>query len=74
MPVPADHRRSYPLYNSGEFVALQKLEVAYGQSEWVDQICVHATSDMDFVIGIVVPSRPRLLQVDLATACDTRSL
>ncbi|KAJ4458752.1 putative peroxisome Long-Chain Acyl-CoA Synthetase [Paratrimastix pyriformis] len=65
-----DRKKNCIKLSQGEFVALEKLEVAYQHSEWVGQICLYAQSTMDCVLAVVVPDQAHLLQALPSLAPD----
>ena len=46
----------------GEFVAPEKLEVLYIESKYIDQIFIHVDSLRSYLLAVVVPNEPVLLQ------------
>ena len=52
-----DRRKEIFKLSQGEYIAPTKLEDAYGNSKYVQQICIYGDSHKTFVVGIVVPNR-----------------
>jgi long-subunit acyl-CoA synthetase (AMP-forming) len=45
----------------GEYVAPERLENIYQQSEYVNQILVHGDSLKDYLVAIVIPNKGKLV-------------
>ena len=46
----------------GEYIAPTKLEAVYSRCQYVSQICVYGNSLQNFIIGIIVPNKPKVLE------------
>lgn len=55
-----DRKKNFFKLSQGEFIAAEKLEVAYGQSPFVSQIYVYGDSRRSFLVAILVPEKPFL--------------
>lgn len=44
----------------GEYVAPEKLENVYIQSEWIEQIWIYGDATKDFVLGFISVNIPRI--------------
>lgn len=45
---------------AGEYVSLGKVEAILKGSNFVDNICIYAESDKDYIIGLIVPTETTL--------------
>ena len=55
-----DRRKDLVKLQAGEYVSLGKVEAILKGSNFVDNICIYAESDKDYVIGLVVPTEATL--------------
>jgi len=55
-----DRKKNLFKLAQGEFIAVEKLEIAYGQSLFVSQIFVYGDSSRAFLVAIVVPEKEYL--------------
>ena len=52
-----DRRKNFFKLTQGEFIAVEKLEIAYAQSPFVAQIFVYGDSTRSYLVAIVVPEK-----------------
>ncbi|XP_037117441.1 long-chain-fatty-acid--CoA ligase 4 isoform X1 [Syngnathus acus] len=58
-----DRKKDLVKLQAGEYVSLGKVESALKNSSLIDNICVYANSDQNYVISFVVPNPKRLMQL-----------
>ncbi|MGY4647172.1 carboxylic acid reductase [Mycobacterium sp. URHB0021] len=66
--VYVDRRNNVLKLSQGEFIAVSKLEAAYGTHPWVRQIFVYGNSARSYLLAVIVPTDEALASVggDLA--------
>ncbi|XP_054647252.1 long-chain-fatty-acid--CoA ligase 4 [Dunckerocampus dactyliophorus] len=58
-----DRKKDLVKLQAGEYVSLGKVESALKNSSLIDNICVYANSDQNYVISFVVPNQKRLIEL-----------
>ncbi|XP_051933443.1 long-chain-fatty-acid--CoA ligase 4 isoform X2 [Hippocampus zosterae] len=58
-----DRKKDLVKLQAGEYVSLGKVESALKNSSLIDNICVYANSDQNYVISFVVPNQKRLMEL-----------
>ncbi|RDD38466.1 Long-chain-fatty-acid--CoA ligase 4 [Trichoplax sp. H2] len=67
-----DRRKDLVKLQAGEYVSLGKVEAILKGSNFIDNICVYAESDKDYIIGFVVPTEATLRNAAGSLNIDTK--
>uniref|UniRef100_A0A8B9HQ13 long-chain-fatty-acid--CoA ligase n=1 Tax=Astyanax mexicanus TaxID=7994 RepID=A0A8B9HQ13_ASTMX len=58
-----DRKKDLVKLQAGEYVSLAKIEAAVKNSSLIDNVCVYADSNQNYVISFVVPNQKRLTEL-----------
>ncbi|XP_057705721.1 long-chain-fatty-acid--CoA ligase 4 isoform X3 [Corythoichthys intestinalis] len=58
-----DRKKDLVKLQAGEYVSLGKVESALKNSSLIDNICVYANSDQNYIISFVVPNQKKLMEL-----------
>lgn len=50
-----DRKKDLIKIQTGEYISLQKVEVALKKSPYIENICIYGDGEFDYVIALVVP-------------------
>ncbi|XP_056313653.1 long-chain-fatty-acid--CoA ligase 4b [Danio aesculapii] len=65
-----DRKKDLVKLQAGEYVSLGKVEAAMKNSPLIDNICVYASSDQNYVISFVVPNQKNLTELAKKSGID----
>ncbi|PIK55781.1 putative long-chain-fatty-acid--CoA ligase 4-like, partial [Apostichopus japonicus] len=66
-----DRKKDLIKIQTGEYISLQKVEVALKKSPYIENICIYGDGEFDYVIALVVPYKKAVEEIALKCGIGT---
>lgn len=66
-----DRKKDLVKIQTGEYISLQKVEIALKKSPFIENVCIYADGEYDYVIALVVPYKKAVEEMALKAGIGT---